>query len=145
VISPETDLPRGTEIILVVDDEDLMRTLVCRLLSQWGYRVRSAAASSQALDVCCGITDRIDLLLTDVMLEEINGPQLAARLQRDLAPSPLRCLFMSGYPQEWLVEQGVLTRDDDFVHKPFTPSTLAHRIRASLDPVKACETPDVAA
>jgi PAS domain S-box-containing protein len=115
---------RGTETVLVVDDEPEVRALAGEILRQYGYRVTEAADYAQAESVAQ--KQSIDLLLTDVILPGRNGRQVANRL-RVLQPS-LRVLFMTGYNEDIIASRGVLNEGVAVVQKPFTPEDLAARV-----------------
>ena len=121
----------GSETILLVEDEDAVRNLTRRLLETGGYTVLQASNAEQALEVAQGHSGRLDMLLTDVVMPGMSGPELARGL---LAVRPqLRVLFVSGYPDEALPSEGGLEADASFLQKPFTPETLARKIREVLD------------
>jgi len=131
-LNPElADAPRGTETVLVVEDEVALLQLVCRILTQLGYSVLSAATPHEALRLVATYGDRIDLLLTDVVMPEMGGRQL----QQTLAASnpTIKWLFMSGYTDSTLNQQGVHDSDLHLLQKPFTRAQLAHHVRAALD------------
>jgi two-component system cell cycle sensor histidine kinase/response regulator CckA len=109
---------RGRERILVVDDEEIVRDLLAQLLRDQGYDVTVAGSAREAL----ALEDRFDLLLTDVVMPEVDGPTLA----RDLHPPHV--LFMSGYDQEALKRSDV-----PYLQKPFGRDELARTVRALLD------------
>jgi two-component system cell cycle sensor histidine kinase/response regulator CckA len=120
---------RGHETILVVEDDKSVRDLVRLMLEANGYTVFAARGADDALQVC---TERpVDLLLTDVMMPEINGDALAERL-RPLAPG-MRVAFMSGYSDEAVQRHGVLGEHAAFIEKPFTERTLIRKVREVLD------------
>ncbi len=126
----DADVPGGSETILVVEDEVLVRDLVTKFLQGQGYRVLSAARGSQALELAQG-SARIDLLLSDVILPSMNGRQIYEQL---LAGRPeLRVLFMSGYTENIIAPHGVLEEGFHFVQKPFSLRELARKIRETLD------------
>jgi len=122
---------RGVETVLVVEDEESVRRLARRALEASGYSVLQAASPLEALEIAAGYPDRIDLLLTDVMMPELTGRQLADRLS---ASRPgLNVLYMSGYAEDAIVHHGRLDPDTAFLQKPFSPETLSHTVRAVLD------------
>jgi two-component system, cell cycle sensor histidine kinase and response regulator CckA len=129
---PEVPAPRrGTETVLVVEDESLVRTLARKALEQAGYRVLLAAGGEEALDLTERHEGTIDLLMTDVVLPGLSGMDLARRLvQRHPA---LRVLFTSGYPDEDVAREGVFNGSMAYLKKPFTPGTLTRKIREVLD------------
>ncbi len=124
-------LGSSSETILLVEDEDAVRNLTRRLLENGGYTVLQASDAEAALEVAESHDGRLDMLLTDVVMPGLSGPELARRL---LASRPrLRVLYVSGYPDEAMASQGLLEPDASFLQKPFTPETLARRVREILD------------
>jgi signal transduction histidine kinase len=127
--APVPSDPRGTGTILVVEDEDAVRDLVVRVLGDAGYTVLEAPDATTALEV---FQDRpgIDLVLTDVILPDLRGPELVARL---VAGQPdLRVLYMSGYADDALAHHGVLDAEIAFVPKPLRATTLLGKVREAL-------------
>ena len=126
---------RGTETILLVEDEDQVRTIVQSILRRQGYRVMAAADGGEALLLCEGHPEAIDLLLTDVVMPHMSGPELARRL---VAARPaMKVVCMSGYTDDTVVRHGVLEAGVAFLQKPITPTSLARKIREVLDSEKA--------
>lgn len=134
VLAPPPDLepvvpnPGGT--ILVVEDEPLVRDLVARTLRRAGFAVLLAEHGESGLRAAEGCVGTIDLLLTDVIMPRMGGPELAIRLLK-LRPE-LRVLLVSGYASESLDLCGALAAGCEFLQKPFTPSVLLARVRALL-------------
>jgi PAS domain S-box-containing protein len=132
--SPISVPPRtlhGAETILLVEDEEQVRTLAAAVLRRIGYRVLEASVPSQALALASRHPGTIDLLLTDVVMPEMGGRSLAEML---VARRPgLRVLFMSGYTDDAIVRHGVLESGVAFLQKPLTPDVLALRVRQALD------------
>ncbi len=128
--APGAPPARGRETILLVEDERNLRELTARLLTDLGYRVLAAPGPLEALALCDDPSGPIDLLLTDVVMPEMNGRQLAdaVRSQR----SSTRVLFMSGYTQEAVAERGVSTAGMPFLAKPFSLAALSARVREVL-------------
>ena len=123
-------MPKGSENVLVVEDEPTIRSIVAQVLDQLGYTVLQAANGHEALWVASDhAKDPIDLLLTDVVMPSMGGPELAQRM-RETHPE-LRALYMSGYGP--LLTREDLEPDAHFMEKPFTPVDLAHRVRETLD------------
>ena len=117
--------------ILLVEDNAELLALTGEQLERLGYRVLATASASAALEIAARAGGEIDLLLTDVIMPERNGRELAERLQeRD---PRLRVVFMSGYPADILSERGVVPGDVQLLQKPFDEATLARRIRSALD------------
>ena len=122
--------PRGTETILVVEDDPAVRALVEELLGSAGYRVLAAEDGPSALLVAQQHTGEIDLLLTDVVLPKMGGKEVASRLTA-LRPG-LKVLFMSGYTGHSAAQHGNLDSDVNFLPKPFSPDALCEMVRAVL-------------
>jgi len=128
---PPEHLHPSSETILLVEDEDAVRNLTRRLLENGGYVVLQASDAEAALEIAQRHPGRLDMLLTDVVMPGLSGPELARRL---MASRPrLRVLYVSGYPDEAMASQGLLDPDASFLQKPFTPETLARRVREILD------------
>jgi CheY-like chemotaxis protein len=123
-------MSQGTETVLLVEDEPTVRRIARRALFDRGYRVIEAEDGVTALEVARTHRGLIDLLLTDVVMPRMSGPELAAELQRELPG--LRVLFMSGYARD-AFDGGALGADVNFLAKPFTPDRLASRVRQVLD------------
>jgi CheY-like chemotaxis protein len=129
------DAPRGSETILVVEDESEVRALVREVLQERGYRVVEAAGPREALHLAADARQRFDLILTDVVMPQMTGPALADLL---IAEQPgLPVLFMSGYADSAVVEHGVLQTGRAYLQKPFTPIQLARVVRRVLDAARA--------
>jgi signal transduction histidine kinase/ActR/RegA family two-component response regulator len=122
---------RGKETILVAEDDPQVRDLAVAILKACGYLVLELENANDAERVCQQHGGDIDLLLTDVVMREVSGPDLARTVQR-VRPET-KVLFMSGYTDSAIVHQGVLNPGIAFLPKPFTPSTLAGRVRQVLD------------
>jgi signal transduction histidine kinase len=122
---------RGKETILVAEDDTQVRGLTVAILRACGYLVLEPENALEADRVCQQHPGHIDLLLTDVVMREMSGPDLARRLQK-LHPQT-KVLFMSGYIDNAIVHQGVLDAGIAFLAKPFTPSALAGKVRQVLD------------
>jgi PAS domain S-box-containing protein len=119
------------EAVLVVEDEDAVRGIAVRILKNAGYRVHAAANAGEALLVCEQLGGEVDLLLTDVVMPRVGGAELAARLAT-LCPR-LRVLFMSGYPDDAIAQDGVLAPGTPFIAKPFTAAALTRKVREALE------------
>lgn len=121
---------RDFETILVVEDEEIVRELVCEVLDQQGYHVLCAGNGHEALKMADEYSGRIDLLLTDVIMPQMNGHELAALL---VARRPgLKVLYVSGYSDNDIGHHGVLDAEVELLEKPFSPLTLAQKIREML-------------
>jgi hypothetical protein len=127
----EGSAPGGTETVLVVEDEEVVRRMTCEILEMNGYRVLAAAGSGEAVRICEGQTETIHLLLTDVVMPQVSGKELADALA--FVRPEMRVLYMSGYTDEAIVHHGVLDEGVPFIQKPFTPSALARKVREVLD------------
>lgn len=127
----KNQLPRGTETILVVEDEDDVRDITVRMLKKQGYKVLSAKEGNQALDVSDNYKGTIDLLVTDVIMPVMNGKALAEKLSS--RRETIKVLFLSGYTDSMISHQGVLNENTLFLAKPFTLETLSHKIRNIFD------------
>lgn len=125
------DVPRGTETILLVEDEPALRTVARRALERQGYVVLEAADADTALGLASRHHGPLDLLVTDVVMPGGSGPELATRL---VAARPhVKVLYMSGYTDEAIVHHGVLEAGVAYLGKPFSPDDLGRRVRAELD------------
>jgi CheY-like chemotaxis protein len=121
---------RGTETILLVEDELPVRALSRRILEKYGYRVLEAGNGAEALEVARASTGPIHLILTDLVMPDMSGSELASGV---LALRPgVRVLYMSGYTDDSVVRNGLLAQGRLFLQKPFTPKTLARKVREAL-------------
>jgi PAS domain S-box-containing protein len=131
----ESDLPmellEGSETVLLVEDEEVVRNLCVRILERLGYRVMQASNGDEAIALAMGYEERIDLLMTDVVMPGMHGRELANRLTR-IHPET-RVLFTSGYTDNAIVHHGVLDEGVSFIGKPYSPSALARKVRDVLD------------
>ncbi|MEW6207425.1 MAG: PAS domain S-box protein [Acidobacteriota bacterium] len=127
----QEEMPRGTETILVVEDERMVRELICRMLRGCGYTVLEAATGEQALEFCHNHDRQIHLLITDVVMPQISGPALAERVKA-FRPQMKR-LFISGYTDNALINDAVLEGGVEFLQKPFSPLDLARKARQLMD------------
>jgi PAS domain S-box-containing protein len=126
------EIPRGRgEILLVVEDEPALLTLAEMMLEELGYRVIAAGTPGEAIRLAKENVGEIRLLITDVVMPEMNGRELAENLQ-SLCPG-LRILFMSGYTANVIAHQSVLDEGVNFVQKPFSMKELAVKVRQALD------------
>jgi two-component system cell cycle sensor histidine kinase/response regulator CckA len=123
--------PRGTETILLAEDEPGVRSLTQTVLESCGYTLLVATDGQKALDLAHQHQGPLQLLLTDVIMPQVNGRRLADLL-RAVRPT-LKVLYLSGYAQEAIGQQGVLEGSLPFLQKPFTPTTLARKVRELLD------------
>ncbi len=127
----EQDSSGGDELVLVVEDEDELRRLAVRELEERGYLVLAAANGVEAMAVAHSLQRPVDLLVTDVVMPEMNGVELAELLV-ELWPS-LAVLFMSGHLDEGAMARHPLDPEADLLPKPFTPDQLGRRARHALD------------
>jgi PAS domain S-box-containing protein len=130
-VAPEDSGYWGTETVLLVEDEDGVRTLISQVLQRYGYTVLEAPNGAEALLQCGRHRGPIHLLLTDVVLSQASGPQVATRLA-DLRPE-MRTLFMSGYSEDTIVQHGLVHPGFAFLQKPFTAENLVQKLREILD------------
>jgi CheY-like chemotaxis protein len=121
---------RGSETVLVVEDQDDVRRLMVAALRSYGYRALEAPGGRAALEEAARHPARIDLLLTDVIMPDMNGKELADRLA-PLRPA-MKVLFTSGYSGEVVAHRGVLDSGVAYLPKPFTPVALAAKVREVL-------------
>jgi signal transduction histidine kinase/ligand-binding sensor domain-containing protein/CheY-like chemotaxis protein len=129
--APQAPAPAiGSGTILLAEDEDAVRTLVARILRKRGYAVLEARSGQQALDVADAFEDTIQLLVTDMIMPELDGRALYERLSLSRPGTPV--LFMSGYTDDEFVKRGLLTPGTAFIQKPFTPAELAHAVEEVL-------------
>src|SRR5262249_2732325 len=119
--------PRGTETVLLVEDEDSVRALTAHVLIDCGYRVLSAANGNEALRISSATNDPIHLVVTDVVMPELGGRQLVEQLQT--AHSEAKVLYLSGYTDDAVVRHGILHEDVQFLQKPYSPIGLAFKVR----------------
>jgi PAS domain S-box-containing protein len=121
----------GHETILVVDDESSVLSITAKLLSQQGYVVLTASSAQRAIELAEQYAGEIELLVTDVVMPEMNGRQLSEKLL-SLYPA-LKCLFVSGYSADVMSRAGILNHDAYFAQKPVEPPELAAKVREALD------------
>jgi CheY-like chemotaxis protein len=121
------DQTRGTETVLVVEDVASVRAVTREMLSRFGYKVLEAADGPTALQLAEAYAEPIHLLLTDVVMPEMNGRDLAQRI--GTARPATKVLFMSGYTDDAVVRHGILRDGIAYLQKPFTPRSLAKKVR----------------
>ena len=130
--SEREESPRGSETILLVEDESSLRKLVSQLLRTWGYTVLEASHGEEAINMARIHPGAIDLLLTDVVMPAMSGRELAKLLV------PLRegikILYMSGYTDDTILQHGVLDPGSALLQKPFTQETLSRKVYEALHP-----------
>jgi PAS domain S-box-containing protein len=120
----------GSETILVVEDQDVVRTFAVTALRRFGYNVLEASDGTEALAVAARHPGKLHLLVTDVVMPGMNGKQLSERLT-ELNPT-LEVIFVSGYTADVIADRGVLDPSVAFLHKPFSPEELATKVRSVL-------------
>jgi CheY-like chemotaxis protein len=121
----------GNETVLLVEDEEMVREMAKEILEESGYQVLEAKHGQDALLVAEGYRGHIHLMLSDVVMPQMSGRELAehlAPLRKDM-----KVLYMSGYTDDAIVHHGVLDEGMAFIEKPFTPNALAHKVRETLN------------
>ena len=128
-------LPRGSETVLLVEDEPAVRRTAARILRTQGYSVIEASNGEEALRRAAEERRPIHLVITDVVMPRMGGKELASKLQA--AQPQLAVLFTSGYTENAIVHRGVIEAGRDFLQKPFTAATLARKVRQVLDAARS--------
>ncbi len=126
-----TDELHGTETILLVEDEEIVRNLIYATLKSDGYDVLSAGNAVEAIKMCEQHTGRIHMMLTDVLMPGMSGWELARH--PTTVGLDMKVLFMSGYTENYTFREGGLTEAINFIQKPFLPHALARKVREMLD------------
>jgi PAS domain S-box-containing protein len=121
----------GLETILLIEDEEAVRTLATRILQDLGYKVLESTSPENALQISGQYMEPIELLLTDVVLPGISGRKIAEHLA--VSRPSMKVLYMSGYTDDSVVRHGVLQASTAFLQKPFTPASLSRKVREVLD------------
>jgi hypothetical protein len=121
---------RGTETILLAEDDEAVRGVTVRALSRAGFRVLAAEDGPTAIELARGHSGPIHLLVTDVVMKGMSGQQLAEEMAKVRPGTPT--LFVSGYAENTIVHHGVLDAEVSFLPKPFTPAALVHKVREVL-------------
>jgi CheY-like chemotaxis protein len=124
-------LPRGTERILVAEDEPPVRAAVRRMLERLGYKVVEASNGAEALGIIDASRERIDLVLTDVVMPDVDGRLLAECMEGK--PRAPRVVYMSGYTDDHVLRRGLAQPGTAYLQKPFTTEALARIVRDVLD------------
>jgi PAS domain S-box-containing protein len=122
---------RGTETVLVVEDEAAVLNLSREMIEKLGYNVLAARTADEALSLVSDYEGKIDLILTDVVMPEMNGKDLARRIV-SIRPD-IKCLYMSGYTSNVIAHHGILDKDVRFIAKPFSLRDLANHLRDTID------------
>jgi len=131
ITGPPKTAARGSETILLVEDEDAVRSLTCRILEKQGYRVLTAEDGRAAMDIATREEGRIDLVLTDIVMPGLNGRGLVEKLS-GIRPA-IKSLYMSGYTDDDIVRRGFVEPSRSFLQKPFTSEVLIQTVRKVLD------------
>lgn len=131
VRKPDFPAYKGSETIFLVDDEETLLGVVKPLLERYGYRVITAHTPTMAVAMLEEFSGQIDLLITDVIMPEMNGYQLREMMKK--AHPKIECIFMSGYPSNVIEKSGVIREGIHFLQKPFLAKTLAEKIRMIFD------------
>ena len=129
--SPSDVVVGGSETILVVEDNSMVREMTCQMLRRLGYRVISADSAETCFPLAEDFPDRIDLLLTDVVLPKKDGKEVFTMLSA--RRKNLKVVYMSGYASNTIVHHGVLEEGIRFLHKPLSYALLARTLREALD------------
>ena len=124
--------PRGTETVLLVEDDPAVRAVARALLSAHGYSVLEAASGIEAVAIARQAERSIDLLLTDIVMPDMSGSKLVQSL-KSVYPG-LRSIYMTGYTDDALLQHGVQRGQDSVLHKPFTQQQLLQAVQARLAP-----------
>jgi len=125
------EIPTGSETILVVEDDKIVRDIAVETLKRQGYAVIAAISGGDAYMICEKMDEPVDLVITDVVMPHMSGTELADRL-RKFWPD-LKTLYMSGYTQNAIVHNGELDPGIPYLQKPFRPAVLAIKVREVLD------------
>jgi two-component system cell cycle sensor histidine kinase/response regulator CckA len=125
-------MPRGSEVILLVEDEEAVRESTAEFLQSCGYKILQAGNGLEAMNVARSFPGIIDLMLTDVIMPHMSGSESASRLL-SLRPT-MKVLFVSGYAEGRVLQNGVSQVRGAFLQKPFTLSQLGHKVREALQP-----------
>ena len=130
----EMNHTQGEDVIFLVEDEEFVRQMVQKILEEYGYTVLTAANYTEVERQLARDPGPIDLLLTDVILPQKNGREIADLV---VARYPdMKVLYMSGHTEDEILRQGIFTSDVNFIHKPFSPLFLLQQIRALLHPIR---------
>ena len=128
---PLEKIPQGNETLLLVEDDPTVRRLAVDILRRQGYTMLEAADGGEALVICEKEKRPIDLILTDIVMPRIGGPQLIERLKQ--VRNDFKALYMTGYTDETIVHHGILDKTVNLIHKPFTIEKLVRKVREVLD------------
>jgi CheY-like chemotaxis protein len=129
--SVSTPSKGGSETILLVEDEQIVLDLTASILKKAGYTVVTASTPKQALEKMAARTDPIQLMITDVVMPNMSGPKLASRMVAEYPE--MKLIFMSGYTDDAVLENGLIQSGNTLLQKPFSPDALKAKVRALLD------------
>ena len=129
-MSAMTEMSELTTMVLVVDDEGMVRRLAARMLVHQGHRVLEAGSGEEALRVLQRAAPRIRVVVTDLAMPGVNGRRLGETIAR--CWPHVRVLYMSGYPAMRMVDEGALDPNQPFIQKPFTEEQLGRKVRELL-------------
>jgi CheY-like chemotaxis protein len=121
----------GKETVLVVEDNEQVRTLSCEILKQYGYKVIDTPDGKSALEMLQAFSDPVHLMITDVIMPDMNGKELYEKISK-MYPD-IKTLFMSGYPEDVISHHGVLEAELNFIQKPFSLNDFVGKVRDVLD------------
>jgi CheY-like chemotaxis protein len=122
---------RGTETVLIIEDEQAVRDIVTRILRGHGYVVLVAASGAEALALSAELESTIDLVISDAVMPGMSGGEVVRRL-REQRPG-LKALFMSGYTDDEVIRRGIISSTTSFIQKPFSLTAFARAAREALD------------
>ena len=126
----EAEIRDGDETVLIVEDDEDVCEMTCRSLKRYGYDILKASGSRQAIEIAQS-GKKIDLLLTDVVMPVMGGPELAGELKK-IIPG-LKVIFCSGYTDNHTLNSEIVEERAHFIKKPYAPGALARKVRAVLD------------
>lgn len=129
--APPTKLLSGSETVLLVEDEDSVRKLARQILEASGYTVLEASRPEEALMILAGHHEQVDIMVTDVVMPQMSGSDLAEELANRYPET--KVLYMSGYNDKAVVSHEMLTGQVPFLQKPFTPDDLRRKVREVLN------------
>jgi DNA-binding response OmpR family regulator len=128
---PKAQVSRGRETILLVDDEDSLRLVIAKILEKAGYVVIRASDGLEALRLAVSHPGRIQLIVTDLMMPGMKGPDMVREV-RQRRPG-VRVLYLSGHTEDSVMSEGLLAEGENFLQKPFALATFTQRVREILD------------
>jgi two-component system cell cycle sensor histidine kinase/response regulator CckA len=129
-VAPEPTTLRGSETVLVVDDEPRLVAVVTKILREYGYTVLQAQTLTDAIAICEQYPGKIDLLVADIMLAKATGPQLASRVV--VKRPEMKVLYMSGHAANSMLTSAVIASGARFMQKPIVPDVLLRQVRSVL-------------